>query len=63
MLLCIIAVCNNLFDRIDGVQQAFAMKITYWKEALFLTMKFAQQPLTIYYAEVTPMKGKHLMSM
>jgi hypothetical protein len=25
-------------------------------------MKFAQQTLTIYYAEVTPMKGKHLMS-
>jgi len=51
-----------MFDHMDGVLQAFAKKITYWKEALFLTMKFAQQRLTKYYDEVTPMNGMHFMS-
>jgi hypothetical protein len=39
-----------------------AKKKTQWKEDLFFAVKLAQQKLSKYYAEVTPMTGMLLIS-
>jgi len=46
----------------DGVIQASAKKNIQWQEELYFAVKFAQQMLTQYYAEVTPITGVHLIS-
>jgi hypothetical protein len=58
----VIAVYNDMFDHMDGVMRPLAKKKTPWKEDLFFTVKLAQQKLSTYYAEVTPMTGMHLIS-
>jgi hypothetical protein len=50
-------VYNDLFDQLDGVMRALAMTRTQWKEALFCTVKLAEQKLSKYYTEVTPTMG------
>jgi len=39
----VIAVYNDMFDHLDSVMPALAMKKTPWKEDLFFAVKFAQQ--------------------
>jgi len=58
----IITVYNDMFDRTDGVMQTLARKKTPWKEDLFFAVKFAEQKLSKYYTEVTPMTGMLLIS-
>ena len=53
----VITVYNDMFDHMDGVMRALAKKKTQWKEDLFFAVKCAQQKLTKYYTEVTPMTG------
>jgi len=58
----IIAVFNDMFDHMDGVMHALAMKKTQWKEDLYFAMKFARQKLSKYYSEITPTTGLRLIS-
>jgi hypothetical protein len=58
----VIAVYNDMFDQMDGVQQALAKKKTQSKEDLFFALKLAQQKISKYYAEVTPTMDKILIS-
>jgi len=51
-----------MFDHMDGMMWALAKKKTPWKEDLFFAVKFAQQKLSRYYTEVTPMTGMLLIS-
>ena len=44
-----------MFHHMDGVIRALAKKKTLWKEEFFFAVKLAQQKLSKYYAEVTPM--------
>ena len=37
----VITVYNDMFDRMDGIMQALAMKKTQWMEDLYFAMKFA----------------------
>jgi len=53
----LITVYNDMFHHTDGVMQALARKKTRWKEYLYFAMKFVQQELFKYYAEVTPKMG------
>jgi len=46
-----------MFNHMDGVMRALPNKKAQWKEDLHFTMKFAQQKLSKWYAEVTPMVG------
>jgi hypothetical protein len=46
----------------DGVMRALAKKKTQWKEDLYFAVKCAQQKLSKYYSEVTPMTGLLLIS-
>ena len=39
----VIAVFNDMFDHMDGVMHALAMKKPQWKEDLYFAMKFARQ--------------------
>lgn len=57
-----ITVYNDRFDYMDGIMRALARKKTQWKEDLFCTMKFVQQMLCKYHAEVTPRTGILLIS-
>ena len=57
----IITVYNDIFDHMDGVMRVLAMKKTQWKEDLYFAVKFAQQKLSKYYTEVTPMTGMLLI--
>jgi len=41
----------------DGVLQAVAKKKTQWKEDLYFPVKFVQEKLSKYDAEVTPTTG------
>jgi hypothetical protein len=42
----IITVYNDMFDHMDGVMQALAIKMTQWKEDSFFVLKFAQEKLS-----------------
>jgi len=53
----VITVYNDMLDHMDGVTRALAKKNGPWKEELFFTVKLAQQKLSKYYAEETPMTG------
>jgi hypothetical protein len=53
----IIIVYNDVFDHIDGVMRALALKKAHWKEALFLAVMCAGQKLSKYYIEVTATAG------
>jgi len=46
-----------MFDHMDGIMWALPKKNTPWKEDLYIAVKLAQQKLSKYYAEVTPMTG------
>jgi len=50
-------VYNDTFDHMYGVMWALAKQKTPWKEDLYFAVKLAQQKLSKYYAEVTPMTG------
>jgi len=58
----IITVYNDMFDHMDGIMQALAMKKTQWKEDLYFAVKFARQKLSKYCSEVTPTTGLLLIS-
>jgi hypothetical protein len=58
----IITAYNDMFDHMDGVMRPLAKKRTQWKEDLFFTVKSAQQELSNYFAEVTPMTAMLLTS-
>ena len=58
----IITVYNDMFNHLDGIMCALGNKKTPWNEVLFFAMNFGWQMLCKYYAEVTPMTGKHLFS-
>jgi len=58
----VITVYNDMFDHMDGVMRALAKLKTPLKENLFFAVKLAQQKLSKYYAEVTPMRGMLLIS-
>jgi len=58
----IITVYNDMFDHMDCVMRALAIKKTQWKEDLFFAVKLARQKLSKYYAEVTPTMGMLLIS-
>jgi hypothetical protein len=51
-----------MFDHMDGVMRALAMKNTPSKEDLFFAAKLARQKLSKYYAEVTSTTGMLLIS-
>jgi hypothetical protein len=51
-----------MFDHMDGMMRALAKKKTPWKEDLFFAVKCAQQKLSKYYTEVTPMTGMLLIT-
>ena len=51
-----------MFDHMDGVMRALAKKKTPWKDDLFFAVELAQQKLSKYYAEVTPLTGTPLIS-
>jgi len=58
----VIPVYNDMFDYMDGVMRPLPKKKTPWKDDLFLAVKLARQELSKYYAEVTPMTGRVLIS-
>jgi hypothetical protein len=45
----------------DGVMRRLAKRKTQWEADLFFAVKFAQQMLSKYYAEVTPTTGMLLI--
>jgi hypothetical protein len=51
-----------MFDNLDGMMRALAVKNNPWKEELFFTVKLTQQLLSKYYTEVTPKTGMLLIS-
>lgn len=51
----IITFLNDMFDRMDVIMQALAKRTTQWKEDCHFMMKCAQQTLSKWYMEVTPM--------
>ena len=58
----VITVYNDMFDRMDGIMQALAMKKTQWMEDLYFAMKFAWHTLSKSNADVTPMTSMLLIS-
>jgi len=46
----------------DGILRALAKEKTQWKKDLYFTVKFAQQKLSKFYAEVTPTTGMLVIS-
>jgi len=50
----VITIYTNMFNHIDGILRALAKKKTKWTEDSYFTVKFAQQKLTKYFAEVSP---------
>jgi len=53
----VVTVYNHMFDHIDGIIQPLDKKITSWTQDLYFAVKLANQKLSKYYAEVTPMMG------
>ena len=53
---------NDMFDHMDGILRALAKEKTQWKKDLYFTVKFAQQKLSKFYAEVTPTTGMLVIS-
>jgi len=51
-----------MFNDMDGVMRAWAIKKTQWKEDLYFAVKFAWQKLSKYYCEVTSTTGWLLIS-
>jgi len=51
-----------MFDQMDGSMWALAKKKKQWKEDLYFTVTFPWQTLSKSYADVTPMKGMHIIS-
>jgi len=51
-----------MFDHMDGMMRALAKKKIQWNEDLYFAVKFAQQKLSKYYTDVTPMTGMLLIS-
>jgi hypothetical protein len=58
----VIAVYNDMFDHMDGLMRALAMKKTQWKKEMIFAVKLAGQKLSKYYAEVTPKTRMCLIS-
>ena len=58
----VITVYNDMFDHMDGVMRALSKKKTPRKEDLFFAVKLALRKLSRYYAIVTPMTGRLLIS-
>ena len=58
----VITIYNDMFDHKNGVLWALAKEKTQWKEDLYFAVKFAQQKLSKYYAEVTPTMDMLLIS-
>jgi len=58
----IIGVYHDMFNHVDGVMWASAMKKTPWKEDLYFAVKLGWQKLSKYHAEVTPMMSMLLIS-
>jgi len=52
---------NDVFDHMDGVMRALAMKKTQWKEELFFAVMFAPQKLSKSHSDVTPSTGMHFI--
>jgi len=50
----VITVYNHMFDHMNGVMQALAIKKRQCKEDMFFAVKLARQKLSKNYAEVTP---------
>jgi len=48
---------NDMFDHMDGVMWALAMKKTQWKEDLHFAVRCARQALSKYYTHVTRTTG------
>jgi hypothetical protein len=46
-----------MFDHMDGIMRALAMKKIQWLEDLFFSVRLAQPKLSKYYAEVTTTTG------
>jgi len=51
-----------MLDHMDGVMRALVHIQTPWIEDLFFAVKLAWQKLSKYYAEVTPTRGRLLIS-
>jgi hypothetical protein len=51
-----------MFDHTDGVMHLFAKKKTHWKEDMFFTQKIDRLKLSIYYPDMSPTAGIHLIS-
>jgi hypothetical protein len=58
----VIIVSNNMFDYMDGVMHALAMRKTQWKEDFLFAVRLARQMLPKYNAELTPTTGMLLIS-
>jgi len=58
----IITVYNDMFDHMDGVMRALAMKNTPLKEDLAFAVKSIRLKRSKYYAEVTPTTGMGVIS-
>jgi len=57
----IMRVYHDMFDHMDVIMWALAMKKTPGMEDLYFAMKLAQQELSKYYPEVSPMMGMLLI--
>jgi len=62
MLHRVITVYNQMFNRMDGVMRAVSGMKPQWKDALYFAMKFQQEKLSTFYAQVTPTTCKVLIS-
>ena len=58
----VITVYNDMFDHMDGVMWALAKTKTQWKEDVYFAVEVAQQKLSTYYAEVTPVTSRMFIS-
>lgn len=58
----LITVYNEMFNHMNGVLRALGKKKTQSKEDLYFILKFAGQPPSTDYADVTPTMGMLLIS-
>ena len=58
----LVALCNDMFDCIDGIIRALANKKTQCKEDVYFSKESAQQKLSKHFPEITPMAGMLLTS-
>jgi len=58
----VFGVYNYMLNCIDAILPTVANKKTQLKDDLYFTVKFAQQTLSQFYAEVTPITGMHIIS-